>query len=213
MDAAPLPPLNAVDTGLAKAAAALAERADTLRASCDPEAPTDVAGLDTELATWEAGLEDLMSTLLAAGADVRLALTKLEQGLRRCSALPNNSTNHGATWPQKGKRELGSAWCGAGSGQLMRARRTLARLFDCSRLPCGQQDDAPGMALSLRLPARHRWDRVFLPDPLTTQGTPAAAGRRITTTTRVTTVNGTTKPSMTPEKTCSASCCCAARIR
>ena len=46
-----------------------------------------------------------------------------------------------------------------------------------------------------------------------THGATAAAGRRISTTTSVTTVRGTTKPSMTPESTCSASCCCAARIR
>ena len=41
----------------------------------------------------------------------------------------------------------------------------------------------------------------------------AVDGRRITTTTKVTTVSGTTKPSITPEKVCNASCCCAARMR
>ena len=45
------------------------------------------------------------------------------------------------------------------------------------------------------------------------QGSPAEAGRRIITATSVTKVSGTTKLIITPEKACSASCCCAARIR
>ena len=44
-------------------------------------------------------------------------------------------------------------------------------------------------------------------------GPPETAGRRIITTTRVTTVSGTTKPNITPEYACNASCSCAARIR
>jgi len=44
-------------------------------------------------------------------------------------------------------------------------------------------------------------------DPRHHLGSLGAAGRRIITTTRVTTVSGTTKPIITPEKACSASCC------
>jgi hypothetical protein len=55
--------------------------------------------------------------------------------------------------------------------------------------------------------------QTFLNAHRLTHGATAAAGRRISTTTSVTTVSGTTKPSMTPENACNASCCCAARIR
>jgi phosphate:Na+ symporter len=47
----------------------------------------DLAGLDAELDTMEARYEDFKAQLLAAGADARLALTDMEQALRRCSAL------------------------------------------------------------------------------------------------------------------------------
>jgi phosphate:Na+ symporter len=54
---------------------------------CDPTEPSNVAALDTHLGTLEARYEDLKTDLLAAGADARLALTDMEQALRRCSAL------------------------------------------------------------------------------------------------------------------------------
>ena len=85
--AAALPPLRAADARLAMAEAAFVEAGTALLARCDPTGPTDVAGLDADLGTMEARYEDLKADLLAAGVDARLALTDMEQALRRGSAL------------------------------------------------------------------------------------------------------------------------------
>ncbi len=85
--AAALPPLIAADARLAAAAVAFVEATSPLLLQCDPTEPPNVARLDTDLGTMEARYEDLKADLLAAGADARLALTDMEQALRRCSAL------------------------------------------------------------------------------------------------------------------------------
>ncbi len=85
--AAALPPLGAADAGLASAQAAFAAAASALLSRCDPTGPVDADALEADLGTMEAHYEDLKATLLSAGADARLALTDMEQALRRCSAL------------------------------------------------------------------------------------------------------------------------------
>jgi len=87
MAAAALPTLTAADARLAAASVAFVEATRSLLLQCDPTEPPNVAGLDTNLGTMEARYEDLKADLLAAGADARLALTDMEQALRRCSAL------------------------------------------------------------------------------------------------------------------------------
>ena len=87
MAAAALPPLTAADARLAAAAVAFVDATRSLLLQCDPTEPPKVAALDTHLGTMEARYEDLKADLLAAGADARLALTDMEQALRRCSAL------------------------------------------------------------------------------------------------------------------------------
>ncbi|OGB16581.1 MAG: hypothetical protein A2W72_04670 [Burkholderiales bacterium RIFCSPLOWO2_12_67_14] len=85
--AAALPPLDAADAGLATAQAAFATAASALLARCDPTGPVDADALEADLGAMEAHYEDLKAALLSAGADARLALTDMEQALRRCSAL------------------------------------------------------------------------------------------------------------------------------
>ena len=85
--AAALPPLMAADARLAAAAVAFAEATRSLLLQCDPTEPPNVATLDSHLGTMEARYEDLKAELLAGGADARLALTEMEQALRRSSAL------------------------------------------------------------------------------------------------------------------------------
>lgn len=87
MAAAALPLPGLADARLAAASAAFVAAADALLVRCSSIGPTDVAGLGADLDTMEARYEDLKASLLAAGADARLALTDMEQGLRRCSAL------------------------------------------------------------------------------------------------------------------------------
>ncbi len=85
--AAALAPPGPADARVAADATAFAEAADALLRRCDPTGSTEVADLDADLATMEARYEDLKAQLLAAGADARLALTEMEQALRRGSAL------------------------------------------------------------------------------------------------------------------------------
>lgn len=85
--AAVLPPLSPADASLAAATAAFAAAADALLARGDPHGPMDVAAMDADSGTMELRYEDVKAALLAAGADARLALTDMEQALRRCSAL------------------------------------------------------------------------------------------------------------------------------
>jgi phosphate:Na+ symporter len=87
MAAAAMPPLVAIDAGLAAAAAAFAEATRSVLLQCDPTEPPARARLDATLGTMEARYENLEADLLAAGADARLTLTDMEQALRRCSAL------------------------------------------------------------------------------------------------------------------------------
>ncbi|MDP3613343.1 MAG: hypothetical protein Q8R98_15915 [Rubrivivax sp.] len=88
MAAAALPPLTWADARLAAAAVAFVDATRSLLLQqCDPTELPNVAALDTHLGTMEARYEDLKADLLAAGADARLALTDMEQALRRCSAL------------------------------------------------------------------------------------------------------------------------------
>jgi phosphate:Na+ symporter len=87
MAAAALPPLTEADARLAAAAVAFVDATRSLLLQCDPTELPNVAALDTHLGTMEARYEDLKADLLAAGADARLALTDMEQALRRCSAL------------------------------------------------------------------------------------------------------------------------------
>jgi phosphate:Na+ symporter len=87
MAAAALPPLTAPDTRMEAAAAAFVEATRSLLLHCDPTELPKAAELDTRLGTMEARYEDLKADLLAAGAEARLALTEMEQALRRCSAL------------------------------------------------------------------------------------------------------------------------------
>lgn len=85
--AAGLPPLGAADAGLVSAQAAFAGAASALLSRCDPSGPVDADALEADLGTMEAHYEELKAALLSAGADARLALTDMEQALRRCSAL------------------------------------------------------------------------------------------------------------------------------
>jgi phosphate:Na+ symporter len=85
--AAALPPLGAADAGLASAQATFAAAASALLSRCDPIGPVDADALEADLGTMEARYEDLKAALLSAGAGARLALTDMEQALRRCSAL------------------------------------------------------------------------------------------------------------------------------
>ena len=100
--AAALPALGLADARLAAVEAAFVAATDTLLQRCDPAAPSDVAGLDADLRTMESRYEDLKSALLAAGA-ARLALTAMEQALRRCSAL-----RRAAQQLHKSRRRLGN---------------------------------------------------------------------------------------------------------
>lgn len=82
-----LPPLSPGDSRLSGAAAAFVEATNTLLLHCDPTEPSNVASLEANLGTMEARYENLKAELLAAGADTRVALTDMEQALRRYSAL------------------------------------------------------------------------------------------------------------------------------
>lgn len=77
----------AAAAGLASAQAAFAAAASALLSRCDPSGPVDADALEADLGTMEAHYEELKAALLSAGADARLALTDMEQALRRCSAL------------------------------------------------------------------------------------------------------------------------------
>lgn len=85
--AAALPPRGLVDVGLAKCRQAFDAAANALLARCDPSAPTDSAGAEADLRFLEARYEELKASLLAAGADARIALTDMELALRRYSYL------------------------------------------------------------------------------------------------------------------------------
>ncbi len=85
--AAALPQLGLADARLAVATVAFVDATQTLLLQCDSNEPSNVANLEAELGTMEARYEALKANLLAAGADARLALTDMEQALRRYSAL------------------------------------------------------------------------------------------------------------------------------
>jgi phosphate:Na+ symporter len=87
MAAGKLPLLVAADTRLASSVVAFVEATSSLLLQVDPTEPVNVVVLDTHLRTMEARYQDLKADLLAGGADARLALTEMEQALRRCSAL------------------------------------------------------------------------------------------------------------------------------
>jgi phosphate:Na+ symporter len=85
--AAALPPLPGADAALAEAWSAFEGAARALVHRCDSAEAADVASADRVPGAMEARYEDLKAALLAAGADGRLALTDMEQALRRSSAL------------------------------------------------------------------------------------------------------------------------------
>jgi phosphate:Na+ symporter len=87
MAAAEMPSQEATDARLAAARQAFDAAALALLSRFDATAPLDMPGLDADLAAMEARYEAQKVQLLAAGADARIALTDMEQALRRSSAL------------------------------------------------------------------------------------------------------------------------------
>lgn len=85
--AATLSPLGPADARLAGAAEDFVDATNALLLHCDPTDSSNVASLDANLSSMEGRYENLKADLLAAGADARLALTDMEQALRRWSAL------------------------------------------------------------------------------------------------------------------------------
>jgi phosphate:Na+ symporter len=85
--AATLPRHVSTEARLAAAESAFAAAAAALLTRCEPAAPTDLSALDAQQVETEAHYQALKAELLAAGADGRLALTDMEQALRRASAL------------------------------------------------------------------------------------------------------------------------------
>lgn len=96
--AAELPTLEAADARLAEAEAVFVAAASALLAHGDPTAPPNSAGLEADLGTMEARYEDVKAALLAAGADGRLALTRMEQIMRHYSALRRAAQQLHKSW-------------------------------------------------------------------------------------------------------------------